>query len=226
MRAVVNFASGAWYPKGQERLRQSLITTGFDGRFWGFQDTNQIGGPLHINVPYAFKTFSIKYAWTAGYNSIIYADASIWAVKSWEPVWRIIESQGYYFEEAGHVAGSWTKDGVLQLMGITRDQAMSIPLFSAGFTGLCMDHEIARKFFEEWHGYACDGYSFQGTWGNCDGTMSKDPRCKGHRHDMTVASILAWKMGMKLGAGGTFLAYIGKGYAKPQPSVVAYLRPC
>ena len=225
-KAIVNFASGRWYPRGQVRLQKSLRDTGFDGKFFGFQDTKLIGGPLHQKVPYAFKIYSIKYAWTHGFDAIIYADASIWAVRPWNPVWEIVESQGYYFEEAGQWSGTWTKDGLLNKMGVTRNEAMEIPMLTAGFTCLNMQSDIGKEFFKEWWKYADDNYSFCGTWGNENRQMSRDPRCKGHRHDMSVASILAHKMGMKLGKGGTFLAYIGPAYNKPKDSVIAYLQPC
>ena len=101
-----------------------------------------------------------------------------------------------------------------------------MPMFTAGFTGLNFDSKIGVDFLMDWHRYACDGDSFKGTWGNENGQMSKDPRCEGHRHDMSVASLLAHKYGMKMSPGGTYLAYIGPGYMKPKDSVVAYLQPC
>jgi len=225
-RAVVNYAVGAWYPRGQARLRASMVVANCAVEFIGFTDNRNFGSPTHQQVPYAFKTYALMYCLNKGYDQAIYADASIWAVKTWKPIWDLIDSQGYYFEEAGHVAGTWTKDSVLAKFGITRDQAMKIPLYSAGFTGLNFHNPKAVEFLKRWHGYANDGDSFKGTWGNENGQMSKDPRCKGHRHDLSVASLLAWQMDMKLGKGGDFLAYIGPGYLKPRDTVVAYLHPC
>jgi len=225
-KVVINFASGAWYPKGQVRLGKSLKDTGFDGDFIGVQTPSRIGSPTHQEVPYAFKTYLLIHCRKSGHDQAIYADASIYAVKTWEPIWAIISDQGYYFEEAGHWAGTWTKDSVLKRMGITRDEAMTIPMFSAGFVGLDFRNSLANEFLDRWHAYAMDGDSFKGAWNNKNGQMSKDPRCKGHRHDMSVASILAWQMKMKLGEGGQFLAYRGPGYGNPKESVVAYLQPC
>jgi hypothetical protein len=223
---VVNYASGAWYPRGQDRLRASIGKFCPESEFIGFTNNKNFGSPTHEEVPYAFKTFALKYCLDKKYDAAIYADASVWAVKSWQPIWDIIESQGYYFEEAGHWAGTWTKDSVLERMGVTRDEAMKIPMFSAGFTGLDFRNPLAVEFFKKWHSYATDGDSFKGSWNNNKKDMSKDPRCAGHRHDMSVASILAWQMGMTLGVGGTFLSYIGKGYAEPKNTVVAYLQSC
>lgn len=225
-RAVVNFASGRWYPKGQVRLGASLKKTGFTGTFLPCQDPKLIFSPKHVEVPYAFKTYAIMDALRRGFRQVIYADSSIWAVKPWDPIWKIIDEQGYFLEEAGHVAGTWTKDSVLRRMGVTRDEAMKIPMHSAGFTGLNFDKPIGVNFLMEWHRYAMDGDSFKGTWGNENGQMSKDKRCMGHRHDMSVASILRNKLGMKLSTCGTYLAYIGPGYNTPKPTVCAHLQPC
>ena len=225
-QCVVNFASGAWYPKGQVRLRTSLIKNGYDGDFILCQNPKNINSPTHQEVPYAFKTHLLMEALRLGYEQVIFADSSIYAVKSWKPIWNLIASQGYFIEAAGHWTGTWTKDSVLNRMGYTRDEAMEVPMYSAGFTGLNFKDETALKFLHEWHKYACDGDSFKGTWGNENGQMSKDPRCKGHRHDMSVASLLANKYKMKISTGGTYLAYIGNAYGTPKESVVAHLQPC
>jgi hypothetical protein len=225
MKVVCNFASGAWYPKGQVRLCQTLKDTGYEGEFLVSQNPNDIPCPTHQEVPYAFKTHILMKALNLGYDMAIYCDSSIYAVKPWNPIWELIEKNGYFFEECGHLAGTWTKDSVLKRMGVTRDQAMSIPMFSAGFTGLNFKNEKAVEFLRQWHGYACDGDSFKGQWNNKNMAMSRDPRCQGHRHDMSVASIIAWKMGMPIGRGGTYLAYIGPGYGTPAETVVAHLCP-
>ena len=225
-RVVINFASGAWYPKGQVRLHRTLKENGYTGDFLGYQDPAKFGSPTHAEVPYAFKTYSFIDAVKRGYEQIIFADSSIFAVKSWDPVWDIISEQGYFFEEAGHWTGTWTKDSVLEKFEVTRDQAMKIPMLTAGFAGIDVTNPVGMDFLMEWHRFACDGDSFKGAWRNRNGEVSKDPRCEGHRHDMSVASLLAWKMGMKLGKGGTFLAYIGGPYMKPRDTVIAHLQPC
>lgn len=225
-RAVVNYASGGWYPKGQARLRESMKVAGGAAEFIGFTDHRNFGSPTHQQIPYAFKTHALMYCLRKKYDQVIFADSSIWAVKPWKPVWDLIGSQGYYIEEAGHWCGTWTKDKVLDRMGVSRDETMKMPMFTAGFVGLDLRKEVPVEFLKQWHAYACDGDSFKGTWGNENKQMSSDPRCKGHRHDMSVGSILANQMGFKMGKGGTFLAYIGKAYGQPKPSVVAYLKPC
>jgi len=224
-RAVVNFAKGAWYPKGQARLRDSLKKVGEAAEFVALTDTNAFGCPSHTEMPYAFKPYALEHARKLGYGQAIFADASVWAVKPWGPVWDKVNEQGYYFEEAGHWTGTWTNDNALAKQGLTRDDAMKIPMFSAGFVGLDFSNETAMAFLNDWMAAARDG-SFRGAWTNKTKSESQDPRCQGHRHDMAMASIIAWKHKMKLGSGGSFLAYVGPGYSSPKDSVVAHLQPC
>lgn len=223
-KIVVNFASGTWYPRGQKRLQDSLKKYD-DCEFVGFQSHNEIPCPSHKETPYAFKTFSLMKMKEYGADMAIFADASIYAVKSWKPIWDIVAEQGYYLEEAGHWTGTWTKDSVLDKYGLTRDEAMKIPMHSAGFTALNFHNKTAVEFLEKWHEAAQDGFSFKGNWTNKNQTESSDPRCKGHRHDMSVASILAHQLGMKHGSGGQYLAYIGAVFGEPKETVCAYLRP-
>ena len=85
----------------------------------------------------------------------------------------------------------------LAKFGLTRDQAMAIPMVYA----LCMafdvqDHKTAEMLLE-WSALSVDGTTFEGPWIN-DGSCSADPRCLGHRHDQTAISLLAHKYGFKL----------------------------
>ncbi len=225
-KAVINFAHGAWYPEGQTRLKESLKVHDPSVDFFGIQNFAEIGSPTHTEVPYAFKVFCFLHCKNLGYDMVIYADASIYATKPWTPIWDITASQGYYIEAAGHYVGSWTKDSVLKKYGISRDEAMTIPMFSAGFTALNFKEIKSLSFLQSWHDACIDGDSFIGSWTNKNGEVSADKRCHGHRHDMSVASILAYRLNMNLGGGGHFLSYIGPGYGTPSKTTVASLKPC
>ncbi len=224
-RAIINFAEGAWYPYGQERLKRSVMEHGWDGDFVGWTSSSDLGCPPHSQVPYAFKTHALVNARAQGYESALFADASIYAVKPFDLVFTIIENEGYFFEEAGHWTGTWTTDAALEQMGLTRDEAMKIPMLTAGFVGLNFSSDIANAFLDRWHELALDGITFPGPWQNRDGAASDDPRCEGHRHDMSAASVTAHKLGMKLRTNGDTLAYIGPGYNDPRETVCFHLNP-
>jgi len=223
--AIVNFAQGAWYPRGQARLEQSLKDFNAPVDFIGIKSHSEMAGcPPHKEVPYAFKTHALmKVVNMKKYEIVIFLDSSIYAIKPIEPLLERIEKEGYYFEEAGHWTGTWCTDASLAKMGLTRDEAMKMPMLSAGFVGLRTDHYDAMSFLGQWHNYAQDGVTFKGPWTNADKKASADPRCQGHRHDMSAASVIANRMGLKLSTCGDFMAYSGPGYGKPKDTVVFLL---
>ena len=206
-RAIINIATpNAWYPKGQQRLRQSLQGE----NFLGYIGEHSVNAPKHSQVPYAFKPFALDWLRQKGFTSIMWLDASMYAVKSLEPLWDIIETKGWLMEEGGHWLGRWCNERALRNMGITREQANAIPMYSAGMTGLDLNNEKAVNFLNEWLRFAKDGETFKGSW-------------QDHRHDMSVASFLAWKLGMDYECGGTYLSYIGEVYGKPSDTSIIHL---
>lgn len=223
---VVNFAEGAWYPRGQARLAKSLIDHGYAGGLLLFKSHTELGCPPHREVPYAFKTYALDRARGAGYDVAIYLDASIYVVRPITPVIDHIARHGYYLEEAGHWAGTWCSDAAMGALKLTRDELMRIPMFSAGCVGFDLHHPVADSFLRQWHQRALERVTFQGPWQNIAHAISHDPRVHGHRHDMTVGSVIAYQLQMSLQPGNTFMAYIGPGYGKPGDRVCFHLAPC
>ena len=223
---IVNYSSSNnWYPRGQERLKNEMPKHGYDGEFLFFKDTLPKGSPSHIKSPYGFKVYAIQEGLESGHNLVWWMDSSVYPIKDISRAVDLCLEQGYLFEEAGHLAGTWTNDKTLAHFGISRDEAMNIPMFSAGFTMLDFNNPIAREFFHQWK-LACDSGCFQGSWDNLQKTESLDHRCFGHRHDMSCASIIAYKLGMKLAKGGDFLSYVGEAYGTPSESAIFHLQPC
>lgn len=209
---VVNHA--APYVYAQKRLV---------GSFWDFhipeEETkimplvgeDSVGSPYHQNNPYAFKIHAMDYAHQMGYEQVLWLDASIVFVKHSKPIFDWITEKGFFFEEAGHWVGSWCNDRTLEYFGISREEAMTMPMFSAGFTGIDFTNSVAVEFFNKWKQSMLDG-QFVGDWSN-------------HRHDMTCASIIANQMGLvkSYSSGGNYFAYVGSGYAQPKESVICNL---
>ena len=211
--AIVNLVnSNGNYINAQVRLEHSAYNNAdksFD--FICFQNESQVNAPPHHDNPYAFKIYAIEKLREMGYTEIFWMDASLVMVADFSPIWEWIWQKGFFFEEAGHWAGSWCNEETLNYFGITREQAMTMPMFAAGYCGFDFKNDKAQEFFAEWKESMLNG-CFRGSWTD-------------HRHDMTCASIIAHKHDMvkDYSSGGQFFAYIGEVYGTPLPTVVAHL---
>lgn len=222
-RVIVSFANeNGNYIKAQQRLKDSLIGK-TDADLLMFVGENSINAPLHSKVPYAFKIYSILRAYEMGYTSILYLDTSAYAIADINPIFEIIERDGYFMEEAGHYCGTWTNDKTLRHFNITRDEAMAMPMYSAGFTGIDFNNLDVNAFFTIWEQSMHAG-CFNGQWNNLAETESKDKRCEGHRHDMSCASIIANQLGMKYQSGGSYFQYAAPDDIKLKESVIFYVQ--
>lgn len=209
-KCVVNLVTNEYYEKGQKRLRERIQHL-FDGfLITGFGE-KMVDAPLHSENPYAFKIYAIEKARNLGYNQIFWLDASVYPVKDITPVFDWLTEKGIFLEEAGHYCGSWAPQYVLDYFQITKDEAMKMPMFSAGFCGFDFRNPISVEFFAEWKEAMLNGM-FKGTW-------------EESRHDMTAGSIIANKRGLLplYSSGGQFFAYIGKDFGEPKDSVCFHL---
>lgn len=210
-RCIVSFANkNGNYIKGIARLGESLRNN-FNGEFLAFVNEYALGCPPHSVMPYGFKIHGIQKAIDAGFDQILWLDSSCYAIKNVEKIFTVIEAEGFIFQEAGHMLGTWTNDVTLKHFGISRDQAMNIPMIgNAGFLGLNMRNAQAKQFFIRWKQAYQDGL-FHGSWSNEHKSESQDERCKGHRHDMSCSSALVHTMGLShlIKPGDQWLQYAG-----------------
>jgi hypothetical protein len=195
MKAIISFANDSGnYMKALERLEKSMNR--FDiNTFIGFRGEASIGSPLHRDNPYAFKIYAFKKALELGYRKILYVDSSVVAVKELDSLWQILDEDGYFIQEAGHFVGRWCNDRTLNYFGISREEAMLIPMYgNCGVIALDFDKHIALNFFELWEKSMLDG-QFIGSWSD-------------HRHDMTCGSVIANRLKMKLQTGNEWVDYV------------------
>lgn len=201
---VVNFSTPN-YARAQNRLLTSL--NGHASLM--FKTYESIDSPTHQQSPYEFKIHAIEKAFE--YDDIVlWVDSSMYLRGDLSKIEEIIKRDGFFGEEAGHWAGRWTNDHTRKYFKVTdeemKQEAGGILMFSAGLLGLNLKNEKAMEFFYKWKESAKAG-CFSGDWSN-------------HRHDMTCASIIAQRLGMKYQRGGSHLAYIGPGYSQPEPGIV------
>ena len=202
------------YSAGLDRLERSLERVGFSGGFmcWrpgSFPDDC----PTHVDVPFAFKPYCLAEARRRGGELLLWIDANCVAVRPLEPIFDQIERDGYilFRQYERWRVGQWASDEALGVLGLSRDQAMEMPEVNAAVIGLNTSSHVSNSFLEKWLRAAQEGVAFRGVseqvrtkgdfrdvkW-NRGGRVSSDPRVRGHRHDQTVAGVLAAQLGMKL----------------------------
>ena len=206
-KCIVNYITmNGWRPHGQERMANSLRKHGYDGDVLLF-DEKSFYCPKHSDIPYAFKVYVMETARKKGYRFIIWVDASFWAIRPLDDLFVWLVGEGVLFQNSGYPVGQWSSDDSLSLLGLNREEAFEIPMFSGGFIGLDLEHAKARYFLDAFYHHAEDGRAFKGAWKNKNKKVSEDPRVKGHRHDMVVGSILAHRMNIKIQPNNSIFAY-------------------
>jgi hypothetical protein len=173
-----------------------------------------------MDVPFAFKPYCLAEAREHGGKLLLWLDSSCVAVRSLEPIFEQIERDGYIlFRNGSHRVGEWASDEALGALGLSRDQAMEMPEVNAAVIGLNTSSPVSNSFLERWHRAAREGLAFRGVsdqlhdrkdyqnvkW-NRGARVSPDPRVRGHRHDQTVAGVLATQLGMRLSSEGLWVS--------------------
>ncbi len=191
MRCVVSVATGPHYVANQDRLAGQLRGVSF--LHW--RGHLPEGSPDHTASPYQFKIHAIEDAIKNGQATILWCDSSVVILKPLDPLWELIEKQGYWFSRNySYNNGQFCSDEALAIMSTNREQAYKVPHCVASTFGLDMNSKIARVFLAAWKNWAQEG-AFKGDRGNLSG--ADDPRAyQGHRNDQAVASQIIADLGM------------------------------
>lgn len=188
------------FSRGLRRIQEDLDATGFTGGKVFWDQCYPKGCPLQKEAHGAFKPFCFYEAFLKGYEVILWLDASIKIVAPLDPLFSLIEKDGYLIFNEYHSLGEYCKDEALVTLGIEREESFNLPCCWSCVLGLDLRHERSKIFLQEWKNKALDGISFPGPkWSGVFGwpkVASSDDRVKGHRHDQTVASALAIKLNM------------------------------
>lgn len=200
---IINAALGGWYWKGQERLIKSLNLHGFkwDILAWKEEWPND---NYDKSCPYNIKAAAFEEAIKAGYEIILWVDCSVWPIKDPEPIYDLINEQGYYFWSSGYNCAQVCSDNCLEYFGVSRDMAETFTDCSTSMFGVNMANPQGKEFIETWIKAAKDKV-FHGSREHDN--QSKDPRFKFHRQDQAVASVIIGKMGLKIHEPGIYSSY-------------------
>jgi len=199
---IVNFSTHQ-YRAGQDRLKASL-----NGHRSLMIKNYLPGWKTHHESPYEFKINAIEKAFQHD-DVVLWADASMYLVGDLSKIENIILQDGYFMEESGHYVKDWCNIKARQYFGLT-EREDHYTMFAAGLLGLDKRSPVAMSFFKQWK-HAAKAGCFKGDWSD-------------HRHDMTCASIIAQRMGLKYQPGSTHMAYIGPGFSEPNPEAVFHLQ--
>lgn len=190
-RAVISLANSRGnYHRALNRLEQSLVDN-YGGDMFMFRDESEVGAPPHEWLPYAFKVFAFRKVREMGYDQIVWLDSSVVAVRNVQPVFDHMDKFGYIMQEAGQLVGRWCNPETELAMKVNILEKDEVMYGNAGFLGLDFRNPTAVQFFDTWYGHR---HLFQGSWDN-------------HRHDMTVGSIIANRLGMTYQSGNEWLDY-------------------
>jgi hypothetical protein len=185
-------AFGSWYPRGADRLERSLRDQEYEGDLRIYRDALPHRSPSHADVPYAFKLHAMQEAFDAGADIVLWADASMYAIAPISPLLSHIMQHGYAIFRSPHNCGEWTSDECLAAFLPTRSKAMDIPMVVGGLCGFYRHNSSGMGLFRCWQECANSHPElFRGKHTNDAHTESLDPRCKGHRHDQSVLSLIA-----------------------------------
>jgi hypothetical protein len=203
-RVVLNVSTGR-YVIGQARLRSQIA----DADFLAWTEEMPPASPSHQDTPFAFKTFALAEARRRGYHLALWADSSILPTGPLPELWAHIEREGYWFPNNGWNTGQWCAEAALAPLGIGREESFGIPHLAATAMGFNLHNTRTLQFVYLWLDHARDGRAFRGPVRNDGGEASPDARVLGHRWDQTVASVLAWRLGMTFTDPPKFFAYKG-----------------
>lgn len=209
-KCVVSFAQGNKYEWAMLRLKESLPFN-FDGDFLGFTDYKEIGSPTHRETPYAFKPYAIQKARDMGYDLVLWCDSVVYAKGAIEPMFMWLANEGYlFFDNIGYNIGDYTNDNTLNAFNVSRDESFKMKMIMACVMGFNFNHAGANMAFDSYKNRSGD--LFKGEWERVDWhpnhPESNDRRCRGHRHDQSVMSLVINEMGLNiLNAQQTFFAY-------------------
>lgn len=223
MKVVVcTLGVSGWYPRGVARLIQSMHLHEPGVEVQAFVNTLPFGAPAgvvvdwHDYTAYCAKPFVLAAARNSGADIAILVDAAFYAIRSIQPLIQHIARNGYYLCRNGYSVGEWSSDDCLNRMGTNREEAWKIEEASSYCVGLNFADGRCTELLRSWCGYASDRLTIPGPHtslyeqGRNKGFVSVNPIVRGHRHDQTVLSILAYKIGMNaLVERPLFTAYAG-----------------
>ena len=160
-------------------------------------------GKSHGECQYGFKVDACFKALERGYDRVLWLDSQVVVVAPLGLVWRWLDEHPMLQLKDEWNLGEWTNDFALGVFGVTRDEALKMPLSWTKVVGIDLRSKEGTGFLDRWRSLR-DAGAFNGPWHALD--TDADPRFRGHRHDQSCASWLAWDMGLVMAPRADFIS--------------------
>ncbi len=185
---------GHWYPAGTDRLRASLVAQGWpwDIKIWRDEWPH---GDFPRESVYTCKAAAFQRAIELGYETIIWGDASITAVRSLDKFVDVINAKGYWIGQSGYNCAQVCSDRMLAYFGVDRNDAEKMHDTATGLFGVNLKNAVVRELILTWIQAGRDG-AFRGSRNHAG--QSRDPRFMFGRQDQAAMSVIAGKLGVRL----------------------------
>lgn len=191
---IINgYVGGGWYFKGQERLVKSLNYHGcpYDILTFSGYPTLEYGN----YSPYCIKAAAFTEAIKRGYTHILWLDCSAWCINNIEPIFDIINHEGYYFLGNNHRCSEYTSEACYNHFGLTKNDVLDWTQCSSGIIGINLFNPKAKIFLDKWLESA-----------RCRAWHPEIDKSK----DQGAASIIINQMGLKMYGEGIHAMYYKK----------------
>ena len=188
---IINAAYGRWYPQGQKRLVESLRYHGcaVDILTWCNEPINE---HFDQHKPYTIKAAAFIEAKNRGYTHILWLDCSVWAIKSPNTFFDIINEEGVYMYQSGYNMAQTSSDSDLKFAGFTRDYAESLIECASNMVGINLENEKGKELFDIFIEANKSGVCSTSRYHD---KQSNDERFLFARQDQTALSIAFHKAG-------------------------------
>jgi hypothetical protein len=199
--------STRWYPRGVQRLNDSLIAVGERAERLWWVNRLPPGAKPHADLPYGFKFAALAEVKRLGVDSVLWCDASCYALRSLDPIWKHIDEHGHLLVDCENYLSQWSTDRSLAALGFQREEMFCIPLVVGGVFGLRLSHPLGAQIFERMMALVTSDV-LCGDWNNDRGQVSSDKRVRGHRHDQVLMGYIAHEMKLPLVKSPLFFNYL------------------
>jgi hypothetical protein len=167
-----------WIKKVTSPSIQLLKLPRISQKFEGWDNVDSASGC------FAWKP-TVLFQLSSKHRNFVWADAGVLVTRNIDDLLPIIVENGAFLvRNYEHINSTWTSDECKVAMA-TSEYEMNSPQLMGNFFGVSLENSFGKRLFEDWVNWSEDPKAIKG-----------DRRL--HRHDQTILSILAARLGAKV----------------------------